>query len=189
VLRHFLSVRLVTLLVCAAALSAGLVAGSARAALRTHGNFTTYAVPVRAQFMNHADDRIRGMSANPFTPNQQALVIVANGTEKKNGPFPGDDILYTFKLYPSAKLDKSNGTALFTCYYTFVKRATCDAYFQTKNGILVGNGRIVFGAKDFTLALSGGTDSYLGAHGEVAAKPAPGKEKLAEKLAFELVGA
>ena len=53
--------------------------------------FTIYAVATGAQFMNHADDRIRGMSANPFTPNQQALVILANGTEKKNGPFPGDD--------------------------------------------------------------------------------------------------
>ncbi len=86
--------------------------------------FTVYAVATTAQFMNHADDRIRGMSANPFIPNEQALVIVSNGKEKQKGPFPGDDILYTFKLYPTANLTKSNGSAFFTCYYAFAKRAS-----------------------------------------------------------------
>ena len=31
------------------------------------GNLTVYAVPATVQFMNHADDRLRGMSANPFS--------------------------------------------------------------------------------------------------------------------------
>ena len=50
----------------ATALPAAGASGSARAT-RT---FTVYAVPATVQFMNHADDRLRGMSSNPF--NQKA---------------------------------------------------------------------------------------------------------------------
>ncbi len=123
-----------------------------------------YAAPTRVQFMNHADDRIRGMSANPFTPSQQALVILANGTEKKNGPFPGDDVLYSFALYPNSKLSKSNGSALFTCYFTFIKRATCEAYFQLKTGLVLASGQVRFNSTRFTLSVVGGTNAYLASH-------------------------
>src|SRR3954467_9096989 len=63
---------------------------------------TVYAVPATVQFMNHADDRLRGMSANPFNLKAQALIFNDNGKEKVDGPFPGDDILYAFKLFSDA---------------------------------------------------------------------------------------
>ena len=112
-----------------AVLLAVTVCVSAQAA-QTAKKLTVYAVPSTAQFMNHADDRLRGMSTNPFNVKTQALVIVTKGAEKGNGPFPGDDILYTFKLYGDSKLSKQIGSAIFTCYYNFVKRATCDSYFD-----------------------------------------------------------
>jgi len=152
------------------------------------GHLVVYAVPVRAQFMNHSDDRIRGMSANPFTPSEQALVLVTNGTEKKNGPFPGDDVLYTFDLYSAPTLAKKTGSALFTCYYTFAKRATCEAYFDVKGGVLLASGEIEFGSSHFTLSVLGGTSAYFGAHGQTAAVPLAGKENKAQRFDFQLLG-
>ena len=100
-----------------------------------------YAVATTAQFMNHADDRLRGMSTNPFNVNTRALVIITKGQEKGNGPFPGDDILYSFKLYSDPKLPNANGSAMFTCYYNFVKRATCDSYFELDGGLVLASGQ------------------------------------------------
>jgi hypothetical protein len=145
-----------------------------------------YAVPTTAQFMNHADDRLRGMATNPFNVKTAGLVIKVGGKEKGNGPFPGDDILYSFKLYRDAKLAKPAGTAIFTCYYTFVKRATCDSYFELTNGTVLASGQVVFDGTRFTLGVSGGTNQYLGALGQVSATPAAGK---AERLDLQLLAA
>jgi hypothetical protein len=155
---------------------AGITAAGSGAAADSKA-FTVYATPTTVQFMNHADDRIRGMSANPFTPNEQALVIVANGTEKKGGPFPGDDVLYTFKLSSSATGGKNLGSAMFTCYYTFFKKATCEAYFVVNGNELVADGQIVFGGPHFALAVSGGTKAYTGAHGQVTGTAPSGSSK------------
>ena len=92
---------------------------------------TVFAVPATVQFMNHADDRLRGMSTNPFKLKPEAVILGKNGKEKGNGPFPGDDILYGFKLFADPKRDDADGRAMFTCYYLFVKRATCDSYFDS----------------------------------------------------------
>jgi len=153
----------------------------------TASTVTIYAAPVTIEFMNHADDRIRGMSANPFTPNEQALVLVANGTEKRNGPFPGDDVLYSFKLYSDPGLSQSAGTAMFTCYYLFAKRATCEAYFDLAKGLVVADGQIAFGSSKFTLGVSGGTKGYLGVRGSVTATPAAGHAALAQRLDIDIV--
>jgi hypothetical protein len=173
------SLRIVVLL---GALVFGSIAlGSAQAAIGK--KLTVYAVPTTAQFMNHADDRLRGMSTNPFNVNTQALVIVTKGKEKKNGPFPGDDILYSFKLYRGPKLEKRVGSAMFTCYYNFVKRATCDSYFELDGGLVLASGQIVFNGTRFTLSITGGTGKYLGALGEVAASTgAKNSERLQLRL-------
>ena len=136
--------------------------------------FTVYAVPATVQFMNHADDRLRGMSTNPFKLKSEAVILGQNGKEKGNGPFPGDDILYGFKLFADTKRTKPIGAAMFTCYYQFVKRATCDSYFDLDKGLLLASGQIRFGATHFTLGLIGGTHAYLGALGQVDSKPATG---------------
>ena len=77
-----------------AVLVGAAVGGSARAAAAPQKQ-TLYAVATTAQFMNHADDRLRGMSTNPFNVTAKGIVIVAKGKEKGNGPFPGDNILYS----------------------------------------------------------------------------------------------
>src|SRR3954451_1477124 len=109
--RAVISIRLLMLSVVGALLVATVASGAAQSAADGK-KLTVYAVATTAQFMNHADDRLRGMSANPFNVNTRALVITAKGQEKGNGPFPGDDILYSFKLYSDPKLEKRAGSAM-----------------------------------------------------------------------------
>jgi len=157
-----------------ALLATTLPVTAASGASRPPQKLTVYAVPATVQFMNHADDRLRGMSANPFNLKADAVIIRTNGKEKGNGPFPGDDILYAFKLFADAKRAKPIGTAMFTCYYGFQKRATCESYFDLARGILLASGQVPFGASRFTLGVTGGTHAYLGALGQVDSRPASG---------------
>ena len=151
----------------------GVVSGAAQAAPGRQ-QISVYAVPSTAQFMNHADDRVRGMNINPFNVNlkQLQVVLATNGQEKGNGPFPGDDVLYAFKLYRDSSLKASAGSALFTCYYGFAKRATCESYFDLPDGLVLASGQVVFNSAQFTLGVSGGTSKYLGVSGELKASPA-----------------
>jgi hypothetical protein len=155
-------------------LAATLPTTTASGASRPSHTLTVYAVPATVQFMNHADDRLRGMAANPFNQKADAVIIRANGKEKGNGPFPGDDILYAFKLFADAKRAEPIGTAMFTCYYGFGKRATCESYFDLSKGILLASGQVPFRASHFTLGVTGGTHAYFGALGQVDSRPASG---------------
>src|SRR6202012_393437 len=101
------------------------------------------------QFMNHADDRLRGMSTNPFKLKAQVKILNADGKEKGNGPFPGDDILYGFNLFSDTAHKQSAGTAMFTCYYAFNKQATCDSYFDLAQGLVLASGQVPFGHTTF----------------------------------------
>ena len=89
-------------------------------------------------------------------------------------PSPGDDILYGFKLFADAKRTKPIGAALFTCYYEFVKRATCDSYFDLAKGLLLASGQVPFGGTHFSLGITGGTHAYFGALGQVDSGRPPG---------------
>ena len=62
---------------------------------------------------------------------------------------------------------------MFTCYYGFEKRATCDAYFDLAKGLLLASGQVPFGGTHFTLGVSGGTKTFFGALGQVNSLPAP----------------
>ena len=130
------------LLAAIVVLAVALPAIPASGASRGSQNLPVYAVPATVQFMNHADDRLRGMSTNPFKLKAEAVILGKNGKEKGNGPFPGDDILYGFKLFADAKRSKPVGSAMFTCYYEFVKRATCDSYFDLAKGLLLASGQV-----------------------------------------------
>ncbi len=164
--------------VCVAALTASAASGAPLASPK----LTIYAVPATVQFMNHADDRLRGMSTNPFNLKDESVILNANGKEKGKGPFPGDDVLYGFKLFGDAKLTKPAGTALFTCYYVFAKRATCDSYFDLPKGLLLASGTVPFGGTHFTLGVIGGTRAYFGALGQVDSIPAVGKATKAQRF-------
>ena len=155
-------------------LAATFLVTAASGASQASQTITVFAAPATVQFMNHADDRLRGMSTNPFKLKQETVILGQGGKERGNGPFAGDDILYGFKLYADANRKKRIGAAMFTCYYQFAKRATCDSYFDLGKGLLLASGQVRFGQTKFTLALIGGTHSYLGALGQVSSTPAAG---------------
>jgi hypothetical protein len=174
------------LLFAAVALLAAVIpAAAAWGSTRATHRLTVYAVPSTVQFMNHADDRLRGMSANPFKIKAQAVIFNDNGNEKKGGPFPGDDILYAFKLFADANRTKPAGTAMFTCYYAFGKRATCDSYFDLDKGLVLASGQVKFGQTHFTLGVTGGTKTYLGVLGQLTSAPAA---KNAQRFDFQVRG-
>jgi hypothetical protein len=182
-MRRTLSIRwpFAAVVLVATALAVPASSGAARASQ----TLTVYAVPATVQFMNHADDRLRGMSTNPFNLKAEAVILNANGKEKGNGPFPGDDILYAFKLYSDAQRTKPIGSAIFTCYYGFKKRATCDSYFDFAKGLLLASGQVPFRAKHFTLGVTGGTHGYFGALGQLDSVPAAGN---AQRFDLQVTG-
>jgi len=169
-----------------ALLAAALPATAASGASQATHRLRLYAVPKTVQFMNHADDRLRGMATNPFKFKSEAVILNDNGKEKGQGPFPGDDILYTFKVFTDARLTRAAGTALFTCYYEFAKRATCDSYFDLARGLVLASGQVRFGATHFTLGITGGTRAYFGALGQIDSVPAA---RNAQRFDFQLQGA
>jgi hypothetical protein len=166
-------------------IAAALPVSAASGASRTAQKFTVFAVPATVQFMNHADDRLRGMSTNPFNFKAETVILGKNGKEKGNGPFPGDDILYAFKLFTDTKRTKPAGTAMLTCYYGFKKLATCDSYFDLGKGLVLASGQVPFGGTHFTLAVTGGTRTYLGALGQVDSVPAAGN---AQRFDLQVTG-
>ena len=108
---------------------ASVLCGSsgATAAKRT---VTVYTVATGVEFINTADDRARGASNNPFdkaTDRMRPVVV-----EKGNGPFAGDVAVYDFDLYPSAGLHTPVGSASYTCYFNYDRRALCIAYYLLK---------------------------------------------------------
>src|SRR5581483_5655494 len=105
---------------------------------------TLYAVASKVQFIDHADDRQRGLEKNPFNADVKKLDPKAEAQEKGKGPFPGDDALFTFKLYTDASLKKSAGTAVYECVYNFHKHAMCKAVFDLKAGSLFASGPVDF---------------------------------------------
>ena len=56
-------------------LASALPVANASASARAAQKLTVYAVPATVQFMNHADDRLRGMSTNPFNLKAQAAIF------------------------------------------------------------------------------------------------------------------
>jgi len=168
VIRSFSVLLPLGLLIGAALIGSGAVASSADAA--TPKKFTLYAVATRVQFFDRSDDRERGSGSNPFNVDTKALLPIARGADGA-GPSVGDNALYSFKLYTSANLKTSAGTAVYTCTFNFTKHALCQAFFDLKGGTLYSTGPIAFDAKRFTLGVSTGTGTYIGARGQVSTAP------------------
>ena len=138
------------------------------------------AVPTSEQFLNHADDRQRGRGNNPFG---NFIAPTATTKEQTDGPFPGDQALFEFNIYPGNDLKKLAGSAVFTCNYGFKKQGFCNGIYQLSGGTLVASGPIDFNANDFSLVVTGGTGKYRSVAGEVVAKPmARGSQPLAIAL-------
>jgi hypothetical protein len=170
-------------LAASAAGAALFMTGVASAAKATPGEktLTIYSVATQAQFINHADDRARGEGSNPFEADTSKLV----DNEKGKGPFPGDDSLYSFNLYKNVGLTDKIGTAVYTCHYNFTKNALCVATYDVNGSTLLATGPVLFTSKSFTLAITGGTNKFFNANGEVAMSTVT---KSKQRLAFLLLG-
>jgi hypothetical protein len=160
---------------------ASFASGSAGAAPKAPQRVNLYSITTEEQFLNHADDRQRGFGDNPFG-NFKAPTPTTK--ERNAGPFPGDQALFTFKLYSAANRKKPVGLALFSCTYSFNQQGFCDAAWQLKDGTVIGSGPVDFNAKNFSLVITGGTSKYRGVTGNVVSKASP--KVGAVNLAFTL---
>lgn len=168
-------------------LAAGLVAGASLAAsahaTTTRKAFTIYALATYAEYFNHADDRVRGATANPFNADTKSLAPLTKKKEAGKGPFPGDNALFSFKLYRDVRLRQRIGSAVYSCTFNFAHVALCEATFELGGGTMSATGPADFDDLRFTLAVNGGTGKYLGSRGQVSSAPA---SKDAHRLDFVL---
>ena len=164
-------------LLAAATLAAAAATGPAAAAGPT--KLAIYSAPANETFVANADDEARGSANNPYGTHTHSASV----SEKNNGPFAGDEALFSFDVYSSPSLATKIGSAVYTCQYYFNKNAFCDASFQLKGGTLIAAGALNFTAKTFALAVTGGYGTYAGATGDVEASPSG---KGAQRLVFVL---
>lgn len=165
-----------------AAIGASFVS-AAPAAGRTR-TLVFYARPTQVQFINHADDRARGDVTSPFDPDAK-LPPPPNANNAKKGARAGDNALFRLKLYSDAKLTRSVGTVVYSCTFNFDQQATCDADIELASGGMIASGPADLQTGQFTLAVVGGTDDYLGARGQLTSAPAA--KKNTSRIALELL--
>jgi hypothetical protein len=156
-----------------------LVLSLAAQAARSPQRITIYSAPNSQTFVGNIDDESRGGVNNPYGTHSRPQSV----SEKNNGPFPGDEALYSFDVYSGKNLTTKVGTAVYTCQYYFDKNAFCDATFDLAGGTLVATGTLNFNAPTFALAITGGYGKYAGAAGDVEASS---QGKLAQRLVFVL---
>jgi hypothetical protein len=163
------------------ALLAGVLVSGAAGARTTEKRFTIYTVANGAQYLNNGDDRGRGIHNNPFDAATSKLRPKLS--EAGDGPFPGDVAVFTLTLYANAKLQKNIGSGAYTCYYNYAKHALCQAYYEVNGSAgtstLVAAGSVDFNnTARFKLIVTGGTQKYRDARGELAARPVLNAERV-----------
>ena len=165
--------------VLAALTASAVVAGPAAAAAPAR-HLVLYSFAEQEQYINNSDSASRGQGNNPFG-NYKDLAPLVN--KNSNGPFPGDEALFSFNLYSNPTLKTKVGAAIFTCQYSFNKNAYCDVSFQlAKGGTLIASGSFDFNASNFSLAVTGGYGSYEGSYGTMQETPSAHH---AQKLTFQ----
>jgi hypothetical protein len=173
------SLKMIVLIAVAAAVTAAAAMATAGNSAATGKRFTLYSIATSEQYVNNADDRLRGKGNNPFGNFHDNSPT----TKQAKGPFPGDEAIFSFKVYADANRQHALGTATFTCQYNFKDNVFCDAVYRLPAGTLYGAGGFSFAAASFSLAITGGTSAYAGLTGSLAASPAP---RHAQRLAFNL---
>ncbi len=167
-----LLVTLATLLVaCVAAAESG-------ASANTH-QLTIYARATHVQYVSHSDDRVRGDFTNPFNSD----TTIPPPKDNNGGALPGDNALFTFKLFSDRNLKRSIGSATYSCTFNFSRNAVCEADFTLDRGTILATGQLNFNAEDFTLVVISGTGAYLGTRGQVSSSPSTANS---HRLAFRL---
>jgi len=170
----------VALLALAISCAVSFVVAFAARAGGPASKLTLYSVAEQEQYVNNADDRTRADGNNPFG-NYKDVTPVAN--RSGNGPFPGDEALFSFNLYNDAGLKHRAGAAIFTCQYNFNKNAYCDASFHLNDGTtLIAAGSFNFNATKFTLTVTGTYGKLVNKKGFVEETPSPNHS---QKLSFQ----
>jgi hypothetical protein len=152
---------------------------------------TVYSVATGLQYINSADDSARGKVNNPFDPATNKLA--PKGSGGVDGPVAGDIAVYSVDLYSDLTLKRHAGKGVYTCYFNYHQHALCQAYYKpSAGGTLVASGPVDFNASGFTIVITGGTNRYLGARGEVNVAPiknsvGAARKKGAQKVDFELI--
>jgi hypothetical protein len=163
------------LLLAAALFARGITTGSAAEPAK---EMTVYSVAQKQIYVNNQDDRERGVDKNPFTEGK-----VASPTPSTL-PAAGDQTLAVASIYSAPGKKGKEGESAETCFFNFSKNASCDLTIRLQGGSLDATGAIHFDAKNFVLAIVGGTGAYKGAGGELKVSPA---SKSAQKFAISLV--
>jgi hypothetical protein len=172
-----------TACVMATALVASSAASSAPKKAAAVQKIVVYSLPTHEAFVANADDEIRGDVSNPFGTHISRAASGLGALDEKQGPFPGDEALFSFNVFKTGSLETNLGSAVFTCQYYFNKNAFCDVSFQMNGGTLMGAGAFNFSASTFALAITGGYGTYSGMTGDVSATPSG---KFAQRLFFTL---
>ena len=175
---------LATLATLVAAATAAVVPA---AQATTHGrSLLFYAKPTQAQFINHSDDRARGLKSNPFN-SDITLPPPPKANSAKKGARAGDDALFAFKLYSGPDLTHLVGTAIYNCTFNFNQEAICEADFEFTHGSMIAMGPAQLGStfRKILLPVTGGTGRYASARGQVTMTPSISKNT--QIVAFQLV--
>jgi hypothetical protein len=169
-------------LVFASVASAGASPAGRASAQRV---LTLYSVATGLQYINSADDSARGKVNNPLGNSANALEPRGAGGNG-DGPFAGDIAIYSVNLFSDSTLKQHAGTGVYTCYFNYDQHALCQAYYQPKaGGTLVASGPVDFKTSGFTIVITGGTNTFLGARGEV--NVGPSMKKNTQRVDFELI--
>ena len=139
-----------------------------------------YSVATGLQYINTADDsRARAGQQSARQRGQQAGAegLGQRGRARSRATSP----IYAVSLYSDPTLKRPAGSGVYTCYFNYDQHALCKAYYKLKaGGTLVASGPVDFKASGFTIVITGGTNRYLGARGEVivaAVKNASGRQE------------
>jgi hypothetical protein len=168
----------------AAVAAAAAIAIPAASAATQNRSFVLYAKATRAQFINHADDRARGLIRNPFNPD--LLPTPRNANVGKKGARAGDNALFSLELYSDRNLTRPVGTGVYSCRFNFAQEAICDAEFTLGRGTILALGPAKLDGRPIVLAVTGGTGRYAGAHGQMTSTSSTAKKNV-QIIRFELV--
>jgi hypothetical protein len=100
---------------------------------------------------------VRSLSGGPFHVDAALVRASAATRHTTGGPLPGDQALYSFRLFTTAGLGTAAGSAVLTCRYGLDRSAYCDGVVDLDDGMrLTTSGTLNPAAGRVALVVSGG---------------------------------
>ena len=127
----------------------------------------------------------RAAATGGALPRDLTIFTVASDVQFINTADPGDVVVFNFNLYGKLPVKKKIGSASYTCYFNYRRHALCQAYYQLHGGTLTAAGPVDFNATSFKLVVTGGTNGYLAARGQVTSVKSKDN---AQRVDFRLLG-